>query len=110
MTQSNGYFFAGSKFAGLIRIPSMVVPSWLFQEMTSRVPSVNGFVCAFMSVSLRGASCGIVETNTSLILVGEPAVKAMASLLRVSEKPLAIGLFGDKTVLILAELGSTRNR
>ena len=54
MMQSSGYFFAGSKSAGLINTPSIVVPSVLFHEITSRVPSMNGFVCSVMFVRTRG--------------------------------------------------------
>jgi len=66
----------GSKSAGLMSTPSIVVPSLLCHEITSRVPSVNAFVCSLTLVNLRGAKLRASDTNTSLTLVGEATVKA----------------------------------
>ena len=49
-------------------MPSMTVPSWLFQEMTSAVPSVQSFTWADMSVSFLGANGATRETNNSLVM------------------------------------------
>src|SRR2546423_14250235 len=100
MMQSSGYFFVASKFAGLIRIPSMVVPSWLFHEITSRVPRVKLFAWSFRLVNFRGAKRRVPDTNTSFMLAGEPAAKAIASPFLVSEKLPAIRSSGDETRVI----------
>src|SRR2546422_2049801 len=54
MTTSSGYLRRASKSAGLCSTPSIVVPSWLFHETTSRELPTQPVVCAFMSVNLRG--------------------------------------------------------
>src|ERR1043166_3358942 len=108
--QSSGYFFAGSKSAGLIKTPSIVVPSWLCQEIISRVPSVKDFVCSFRLVNLRGAKLCASETNTSFMLVGEATVKAIRSALCVNENEPVIRLSGCETRTTFALTGSTRNK
>ena len=84
--QSSGYFFVASKLAGLISTPSMVAPSLLFQETTSRVPSVSDFVCSVMFVSPRGENRSTLETKTSFRDVGELAVNASCFPSRDNEK------------------------
>ena len=85
MTQSRAYFFAGSKSAGLIRTPSIVVPSLLFQEMTSRVPRTNAPTWSVMRVRARGAQ-GRSETQTSASDVGDAATKAKGFAVPVEER------------------------
>src|SRR6185295_12067933 len=65
MTMSRGYLRAGSKSAGLCRTPSIVAPSWLVHETTSRVLVTKPAVCAFMSVSFLGFASVAAATNTS---------------------------------------------
>src|SRR5437899_2527532 len=110
MTQSSGYFFVASKSAGLISTPSMVVPSRLFQEMTSRVPRMNELACSERFVSRRGEKLRTEETKTSFMLFGEPATKAIRSPARVKENDPAIRLSGLEMRITLPLEGSTRNR
>ncbi len=56
----------------------MVVPSWLFHEMTSRVPSVEPFDLIGHRASAGAARTSPTsETNTSFSEVGDGAVKAI---------------------------------
>src|SRR4029079_7531141 len=110
MTVNSAYFFAGSKSAGLIRMPSIVAPSWLFQEITSRVASVKSFTCVVMFVRTRGENPSSLLTNTSFNAVGELEVKAIVRPSEVSVKQEAIRLWGEVTRVTFADAGSTRNR
>src|SRR5438132_13700565 len=108
MTHNRGYFFAGSKSAGLINTPSIMVPSVLFQEMTSRVPMMKSRDCSVIFVRARGEKLRTSETKTSLSDVGELAVKAICVPSRVRENDPAIKLSGAETRVILALTGSRR--
>src|SRR5258708_4111545 len=110
MMHNSGYFFVGSKSAGFINTPSMVVPSVLFQEITSLVPNVKVAVCSVIFVSTRGEKLRTSETNTSLRDVGELAVKAIPCPSRVSENDPAMRLSGPETRVVLELAGSTRKR
>jgi hypothetical protein len=110
MMQSSGYFFVGSKLAGLISTPSITVPSVLFHEITSRIPSVKPFTASVMRVSARGANDGRSLTKASFIDIGELAVNANFRPSRLSEKPPAIRSSGPVTRLIAPVAGSTRNK
>ena len=74
--QSSGYFFDGSKSAGLISTPSIAAPSLLFHEITSRVPTISSAACAVMLVRACGAKPSMSETKSSGTVAGEPAVNA----------------------------------
>src|SRR6185369_11609940 len=109
MTQSSGYFLVGSKSAGLINTPSIVVPSVLFQEITSRVPNTSGFVCSVMLVRARGEKFFAAERYTSLSEVGDVAVKDSCPPSRVKENEPAIKLSGPDMRVTFPLAGSTRN-
>src|SRR3977135_2449892 len=100
MIQSIGYFLVALKLAGLIRTPSMVAPSLLFHEITSRVPRVKARACSVMSVSLRGAKLFTPEIKPSFMAVGDPATKARRSPARVKENDPAIKLSGAVTRIV----------
>src|SRR6266550_9165365 len=105
MMQSSGYFFAGSKSAGLINTPSIVVPSELVQETTSRVARLSDLVCSLRFVNTRGEKLRTLETKTSLSEVGELAVNPTCCPSRVSENEPAIKLSGPDTRVTLALTG-----
>src|SRR6185369_9913932 len=96
--------------AGLINTPSIVAPSVLFQEMTSRVPSRSVFDCAVIVVKERGENLCASETNTSFSEVGDAAVNANCRPSRVKENEPAIKPSGPDKRLTLPLAGSTRNR
>src|ERR1041385_4977946 len=54
MTTSSGYFLDGSKCAGLCSTPSMGMPSLLFQETSSTLPS-SGELRRHVGELARGA-------------------------------------------------------
>src|ERR1044072_468350 len=108
--QRSGYFFAGSKSAGLISTPSIVVPSLLFHEIASRVPSVNAFVWAVVSESFRGVNVLVPETKTSFMLAGGLATKAIASPVLLNENDPPIQSSGRDTRVTFPFAGSTRNK
>src|SRR2546428_1791516 len=110
MTQSSGYFFDGSKSAGLINTPSITVLSLLFQETTSRVPMMKLRVCSVIFVNARGEKLRTLETKTSLSDVGELAVNAICFPSRVRENDPAIKLSGPEIRVIFALTGSRRKR
>ena len=87
MTTSSGYFRPAAKSGGLCRTPSIVAPSWLFHDTTSRVVAVHADVCAFMSVSLRADFKLEGPTKTSAIDFESAPRKAIAEPSRDSEKP-----------------------
>src|SRR6185295_11786112 len=99
--QSSGYFFAGSKSAGLINTPSIVVPSVLFQETSSRVPNTSVFVCSVIFVRTFGEKFFRSEMNTSFREEGDGAVNANWRPSRVKENEPAIKLSGpDRRVTL----------
>ena len=100
--QSSAYFFEGSKSAGLINTPSIIAPSWLFHEMSSRVPRVNCLACSVMFVRARGEKLFTSEMNISFSETGELAEKAIRCPSRVREKPPAIKLSGPVMRVIRA--------
>src|ERR1700745_3294346 len=88
MTTSSGYLRDGSKSTGLCRTPSMVAPSWLFQETTSSVLVFQFDVCALVSVSLRAVVSDVTgATNTSASDFGSEPRNATVEPSRDSEKP-----------------------
>src|SRR6185369_11443177 len=96
MTTSRGYFFAGSKSAGLCSTPSIVAPSWLFHDTTSSVPAGQPAVCAFRSVSFFD------PTNTSAIDVASERSDAIVSPSFEREKlELTVRSTGDTFVIAL---------
>src|SRR5262249_41634516 len=105
MMHSRGRFFSGSKSAGLVSTPSMVVPSLLFQEITSDLPRIRDLVFSVILVSLRGAKSFTLETKTSLSALGELAVKATWRPSCVREKPMACKLSGRVRRVILGLSG-----
>ena|GEM_PF-4261611 len=106
----SGRFFAGSKSAGLVSTPSMVVPSLLFQEMTSDLPRIKERVCLVMSVSLRGEKPFTSEMKTSRRELGEPVTKAIWRPSCVREKPKACKLSELVRRVIWGLSGWMRNR
>ncbi len=109
MTQSRAYFLAGSKSAGLMRTPSIAVPSLLFQEMISRVPRTNGAAWSVMRVSVRGLN-GNPETQTSFRVVGDADMKAIRFPSLEKEKALAMTSSGAVTRVMARVAGSSRKR
>src|SRR6266496_511730 len=110
MMHNKGYFFVASKSAGLIKTPSIVVPSLLFQETTSLVPRMKAAACSVIVVSERGEKVRTSETKTSFRDVGELAVNATPRASCVRENDPPIRLSGPEMRVILAVTGSTRKR
>src|SRR5437867_11696052 len=110
MMQSRGYFFAGLQSGGLIRIPSITVPSLLVHETTSRVPRMNGLTWPVRRVRTLGEKVCASATNTSGRLTGDPAVNARFRPSRVKENDPAIRSSGLEILVIFALAGSTRKR
>src|SRR5438046_440443 len=110
MMQRSGYFLVGSKSAGLIKTPSIVVPSVLVQEIISRIPRTNCRVCSVIFVNWRGVKLRASVTKISLRDVGEPAVNAIRLPSRVKENEVASKRSGVLRHNRLPPDGSTRKR
>ena len=109
MTQSRAYFLAGSKSAGLTRTPSIVAPSLLFQETTSRVPSVQAATWSVIRVRMRGPQ-GRSVTQISGRAVAVAAWKAERFPSLEKENPETIAPSGPLTRSIASDAGSRRKR
>src|SRR6185369_4408741 len=105
---SSGYFLAGSKSAGLIRTPSISVPSVDFHETSSRVPNEKFEVCAVIVVKRRGSHFSEDVTKSSLKVVGEPAVNAICFPSLSSETPPPSKSSGCERREIFPVVGSSR--
>ena len=76
MTTSSGYFFEGEKSFGLIEHAFDRRAVLLFHDMTSRVPTTEARELGGHVGELRvGRRSRFGRANTSVIDVGEPAVK-----------------------------------
>src|ERR1700682_945701 len=110
ITHSSGYFFDGSRFAGLISTPSIVAPSLDFQLMTSRLPSCQLRIGSLMAVTTRGTHGVVLLTAISGSAPGEATVKPTFDPPDVRENPLNIPLSGPDTRVTRPLAGSSRKR
>ncbi len=110
MTISSGYRLPAWKPAGLCSTPSMGVPSWLFQVITSWVPSRNPAVWAPKSVSRWGFIVATGATNSSGKDVASPATKAVVvkSAEKLNDEPIHWSVGASFTTFFVA--GSSRYR
>jgi hypothetical protein len=110
MTHKSGYCRPGWKSRGFTSTPSIVSPSWLFQLMTSRVPSVQLASRVERVVNARGANVVESLTYTSGSVVPDDARKPSVRPSAVKEADCRMNASGEDTRVTVRACGSTRNR